>query len=283
MDDARDLLATRLGARPLRRILGGGYTLMEHWLVELEGRRAFAKVAVDEPTAGFLRDEYRVYNRVRASFIPRLVGWNDDGERPVLLIEDLTAGHWPPPWRPGDIKLVREALVELHATTPPGALEPLTWDDLNTWRQVEADPRPFLSLRLCSAGWLERALPELLAATEQFPLAGGTFLHLDVRSDNICVRNGRALLVDWNWASIGNATLDVAFWLPSLYVEGGPQPSEVLPDAAEVTAVVSGFFAAVAGLPPPAGAPTVRPLQLAQLKVALPWAVDVLGLPPLDA
>jgi hypothetical protein len=55
-----------------------------------------------------------------------------------------------------------------------------------------------------------------------------------------------------------------------------------LPDAGELTAVVSGFFAPVSGLPPPAGAPTVRALQLAQLKVALPWAVDVLGLPPLD-
>ncbi len=48
MDDARDLLAERLGAQPVRRIFGGGYTLMEHWLVELaDGTRAFAKVAVD--------------------------------------------------------------------------------------------------------------------------------------------------------------------------------------------------------------------------------------------
>ena len=57
MDDAGDLLAARLGAQPVRRIYGGGYTLMEHWLVALaDGTRAFAKVAVDEPTAGFLRD-----------------------------------------------------------------------------------------------------------------------------------------------------------------------------------------------------------------------------------
>ena len=70
--------------------------------------------------------------------------------------------------------------------------------------------------------------------------------------------------------------------MPSLYVEGGPPPTELLPDASELTAVVSGFFAPIAGLAPPDGAPAVRPLQLAQLKVALPWAVDVLGLPPLD-
>jgi hypothetical protein len=282
MDDARELLATRLGARPLHRVLGGGYTLMEHWLVELDGARAFAKVAVDEPTAGFLRDEYRVYSAVEAPFLPRLVRWDDDGAHPILVLEDLTGAHWPPPWRPGDVELVREALDELHAMTPPSGLPPLVPDDLHTWHEVERDAEPFLGLGLCSGEWLEQALPELIAATERCDISGDAFLHLDVRSDNICVADGQAKLVDWNWASVGNPLVDLAFWLPSLFVEGGSSPTEVLPDAGELPAVVSGFFAPIAGLPPPAGAPTVRPLQLAQLKVALPWAVDVLGLPPLD-
>ena len=103
-----------------------------------------------------------------------------------------------------------------------------------------------------------------------------------MRSDNICIRDGQAVLVDWNWASLGNPAVDAAFWAPSLFVEGGPAPLELQPEAGDLTAVVSGFFAPIAGLPPPGGAPTVRPLQLAQLKAALPWAVDVLGLPPLD-
>src|SRR5687768_929308 len=113
MDDARAALAARLEARPLDRVKGGGYTLMERWLVELSnGDRAFAKLAVDEPTAGFLRDEYRVYSQVEAPFMPRLLGWHDDGELPILLLEDLSAAHWPPPWRPGDVDAVLEALSE---------------------------------------------------------------------------------------------------------------------------------------------------------------------------
>jgi hypothetical protein len=282
MDDARDLLAARLGARPLHRVLGGGYTLMEHWLVELDGTTAFAKVAVDDPTAGFLRDEHRVYSAVEGRFLPRLLGWDDDGERPLLVLEDLTGAHWPPPWRPGDIELVQEALDELHSTPPPAGLPELTMDELHTWREVEADPAPFLGLGLCSPAWLDDALPELLRASDRCEVRGEAFVHLDTRSDNICIADGQAKLVDWNWASVGNPMIDLAFWLPSLYVEGGPSPAQILPDAGELTAVVSGFFAPLAGRPPPAGAPTVRPLQLAQLKVALPWAVDVLGLPPLD-
>src|SRR5206468_3576505 len=114
MDDARDLLARRLGARPLHRIQSGGYTLMEHWLIELDGSRAFAKVAVDEPTAGFLRAEERVYSQIEGSFAPAFLGWDDDGVRPILLLEDLSECHWPPPWRDGDVDAVLAALDELH-------------------------------------------------------------------------------------------------------------------------------------------------------------------------
>jgi hypothetical protein len=256
---------------------------MERWLVELaDGSRAFAKLAVDEPTAGFLRDEHRVYGSHQADYLPRLLGWDDDGERPILVLEDLSGAHWPPPWRPGDVELVRQALDELHAAPPPAGVPALTRDLLHTWREVESDPASFLSLGLCSAEWLESALPELLAASERCDVEGDAFLHLDVRSDNICLADGRAVLVDWNWASTGNPQVDLAFWLPSLSLEGGPAPSELLPDAGDLTAIVSGFFAPIAGLPPPAGAPTVRALQLAQLEVALPWAVEALGLPPLD-
>jgi len=283
MDDARDLLAERLGAQPVRRIFGGGYTLMEHWLVELaDGTRAFAKVAVDEPTAGFLRDEQRIYSNVEGSFMPRLVRWDDDGVRPILVLEDLTGAYWPPPWRPGDLELVRAALAEIHALTPPEGLPRLVWSDLHTWREVEDDPTAFLALDLCSAEWLERALPELVAATDRCDITGEAFVHLDVRSDNICIVDQGAKLVDWNWASLGNPRVDLAFWLATVSLEGGPAPTELMPDAGDLTAVVSGFFAPIAGLPPPSGAPKVRAVQLAQLEVALPWAVEVLGLPPLD-
>jgi hypothetical protein len=283
MDDARDLLAERLGAQPVRRIYGGGYTLMEHWLVALaDGTRAFAKVAIDEPTAGFLRDEYRIYSRVEGSFLPRLLGWDDDGTRPILVLEDLTGAHWPPPWRPGDVELVRAALVEIHAQPPPDGLDELDPGYLHTWREVEDDPALFLGLGLCSAEWLEQALPKLISTTDRCDVAGDALVHLDVRSDNICIGDGGATLVDWNWASVGNPRVDLALWLASVHLEGGPAPAQLMPDAGDLTAVVSGFFAPVAGLPPPVGAPKVRLVQLAQLEVALPWAVDVLGLPSLD-
>jgi aminoglycoside phosphotransferase (APT) family kinase protein len=139
------------------------------------------------------------------------------------------------------------------------------------WRIVEADPEPFLSLGLRDAAWLERALPVILAAAEAAPVEGDSVCHLDVRSDNICFRGDRAILVDWNWASFASPALDVAAWLPSVRIEGGPAPWDVLPDAGPVIAFVAGVWAAVAGLPPPETAPTVRAVQRRQLAVALDW------------
>ena len=134
-----------------------------------------------------------------------------------------------------------------------------------------------LSTGICSAEWLDAALPVLLRAAEEAELDGDDLLHADVRSDNLCFKEIGPVLVDWNIACIGNGEFDVAFWLPSLRLEGGPQPWEVLPDARGLATVVAGFFAARAGLPRPAGAPTVRDFQVRQLEVALPWAARELG------
>jgi hypothetical protein len=90
------------------------------------------------------------------------------------------------------------------------------------------------------------------------------------------------VFVDWNLACVGHSAFDIAFWLPSLALEDGPQPEELArdwPDVNAFAATVAGFFAARAGRPRPPGAPAVRAFQLAQLEVALPWATRVLELP----
>ena len=80
---------------------------------------------------------------------------------------------------------------------------------------------------------------------------------------------------------MGNPLADVAAWLPSLHAEGGPATDEILPDgAAELAALLAGYFAAHAERPPIPEAPHVRPLQLMQARKALPWAAGALGLPP---
>jgi hypothetical protein len=276
-----------LKAEPVgwREITRRGQTNASHWLVELsDGTTAFVKSARGDDTASWIRDEHLFYAQTRgAPFLPRFLGWHDDGERPVIALEDLSDAHWPPPWNPVHVDAVLECLAEVAATTPPPDL-PRAADsqfDFQGWTEIEDDPEPFLALRLCSKEWLEAAMPILRFATEIAPLDGDTLLHFDVRSDNICVRDGRAVLVDWNFACLGNPLADVAAWLPSLHAEGGPAPDEILPEgAAELAALLAGYFAAHAARPDIPEAPHVRALQLRQARTALPWAARALGLPP---
>jgi hypothetical protein len=276
-----DRIERAVGSRPVGyRPRGGGYSAAERFSVSLaDGRSVFVKTATASNLAGWLRREHEVYGALSGSFIPKLVGWDDDGERPLLAIEDLSAADWAPRWDAARIDGVRAALAELAVSPAPpntAAVEETFADLFGSWEVVAADPAPFLSSGLRDAAWLERSLPAVLDAAAAAPTAGTALCHLDVRSDNLCFRDGKAVLVDWNWASLANPDLDLAAWLPSLHVEGGPPPWEVLPDAGGLAAFLAGVWAAVVGLPPPETAPTVRAMQRAQLAVALDWLDRVL-------
>lgn len=280
-----DRAARLMGAHPVAwRRMERGYTPAGRWVVRFDtGRSAFVKVGTTPDTSAWLRAEYGIYSRVAADFLPAPLGW-EDGDVPVLILEDLSHAAWPPPWSSERVAQVRAALAAVAATPAPPDLPPLaaSGEEWRGWMRVADDPTALLSLGLCSAAWLEASLPALVAAEAAADLSGENLLHNDVRSDNICFVGDRAVLVDWNWACRGNPRMDIAGWLPSLAAEGGPDPMAILPDEPALAALMSGYFAARAGLPPPEGAPRVRSVQLAQLKTALPWVVASLGLRPLD-
>jgi hypothetical protein len=274
------------GVTSLEPVRGRGYTAARRYRATLDdGRAVFAKLAVDELTAGWLREEYLVYSHVSGPFIPPLLGWDDDGAAPLLVLPDLGDSLDAPPWDDARIAAVLASLDEISAAPAPPRLESAERFHLgDRWESVAQDPEPFLSLGLCSREWLDANFGALDEAARAAPFDGDRLVHLDVRSDNIAFVEGRAVLVDWNWASVGNPELDLAAWAPSVAAEGGPAPEELAPGAdAGFAAALAGLWGAAAGRPPPPTAdPTLRGAQLAQLRVALPWACRALGLPPPD-
>jgi thiamine kinase-like enzyme len=276
MSDLGQRLTALVGAQPLEWTpRAGGYSTAERYTVTLaDGRRVFAKTAEAEHMAAWLRREHEVYASLRGSFIPALIGFGDDGRQPLLVIEDLSHADWGQSWTPERVALVREALDELHAAAAPPNTRPMretyaTW--FGRWRTVAADPEPFLSLGLRSPDWLDERLPAIVEAAEAAPVDGDAVVHLDVRSDNLCTLDGRAVLVDWNFVSFAAPELDLVCWACSLALEGGPAPWQLLPGNAAFAAFLAGIFASSAGLPPPETAPTVREFQARQLAVALDW------------
>ena len=231
-------------------------------------------------TAQALQLEAQVYRRLAAAFVPRLVAWADDPAEPLLVIEDLSAAFWPPPWSSELVNEVCETLDTLHRSQVELSTIAEVHGNLSDgWQSVARDPEPFLKLGLTSRDWLERALPLLIGASADVGTEGSDVAHFDTRSDNICRAARGVVLVDWNCACLGNGQLDTGFWLPSLHAEGGPAPEEILPDRPDIAACVSGYFAARAGLPGIPDAPRVRSVQLQQLVPALHWVARELGLP----
>jgi hypothetical protein len=267
----------------------GGYTQALRGAVRLDdGTTAFVKAATDPLTAGWLRAEFRMYAALAGEpFLPHCLAREDPGgdALPLLLLEDLSGAHWPPPWSAAQVAALHRTLARVHGcgTLAPDGLGCLEDDrpEIAGWARVADAPDGFLQLGFCGRAWLEAALPTLIDADRLAPLDGDDLCHVDVRSDNVCFRaDGGAVLVDWNWARLGNGAFDVAAWLPSLHAEGGPPPETLLPDAGPLAGILAGFWAWNAALPAPPTAPYVRLIQRRQLTTALPWAARALGLRP---
>src|SRR5262249_34130937 len=150
--------------------------------------------------------------------------WEDHEAEPILILEDLSAAHWPPPWHAQQVELVLAQVAAMHNTQV--CLESYaqmheSYAQMHgvheaNWQAVAADPAPFLALGIAEAQWLDGALPLLIRYEEQCSTDGESLTHWDLRSDNICITESRAIFADWNFACVSNPQLDLGFWLPSL-------------------------------------------------------------------
>ncbi|HVT42332.1 MAG TPA: phosphotransferase, partial [Acidimicrobiales bacterium] len=190
------------------------------------------------------------------------------------------------PWYPAEVALVADALAALHTAltpSPVSGLESLAERARHLfggWRGLAtAGPPPGLD------PWARDNLIRLAELESGWPDAcqGSTIVHGDVRGDNVLITAGNEVFfVDWPFGAVGNAAFDVVGWAPSVVLEGGPAPEDLLAryrtsrplDEAAVTvllAAISGFFVPRSFEPPPPGLPTLRSFQAAQGEVALAW------------
>ena len=96
--------------------------------------------------------------------------------------------------------------------------------------------------------------------------------------------------VDWPWACAGAAWVDLLLLLPSVTMQGGPDPEPTFaahpvaagadPEAVTTAlAAFAGFLIGGSRQPPPPGLPTLRAFQLGQGLVALDWLRQRTGWP----
>ena len=256
-----------------------------------DGRRCFVK-AVSElanpDTPSLHRREAVVVSALPPeASVARLLWTYDEGGWVALGFEDID-GHTPAqPWREDELRLVVDGLHRLHDVLTPTPIDSAAAGDgfathIKGWSELKSSRSPL-------DAWAARHLDRLVDLEAQAPAAaaGDTLLHFDVRADNMLIAGAQVFFIDWPWARIGAPLVEWLAFAPSVYMQDGPKPEELLrmvplgavDDGAlnAVIASLSGYFLAYARRPPPPGIPTLRAFQAAQGTIALDWLRERTG------
>jgi hypothetical protein len=293
----RDWAARVGGGKPTSaRDLSGGFSPGATTVLTCPDRAVFVKAVgagLNTESPDFHRREAVISAALPAApQLPTLLDVYDDGDW-VALAFDAVDGRPPAcPWDAGELREAVRALEELHqlltpspaATAPPATLRLAAL--MGGWSELAAQPTTPIGLD----EWAARHLTQLAQLESNWPEAvvGETLLHCDVRADNMLVTDRGVVFVDWPHACVGRAEFDLLGWAPSVALEGGPSPEDLLalcpraqtadPDVVTVlVAALSGFFVAHSLRPPTPGLPTLRTFQAAQGGVALSWLRRLTG------
>jgi serine/threonine protein kinase len=272
------------------RDLRGGFSPGAAAWLECPGRPVFVKAVSPEQnpdSPAMHRREARVSAALPSSpAFPQLLDTYDDGTWVALAFEAIEGRPPRHPWEAGELTAAVDGLGAMHAALTPSPLLRLESAEdylrhlFGGWAELAASDHPPEDLD----PWARTHLARLAELESHWPAAcvGPTLVHGDVRSDNILFGPRGVVFVDWPHAVVGAPVFDLVAWAPSVVLEGGPQPEELVarhppshdadPDViTALLAAVCGFFVSYSLRPPPAGIPTVRAFQAAQGEVALAW------------
>jgi aminoglycoside phosphotransferase (APT) family kinase protein len=258
-----------------------------------DGRRMFAKVVgrdANPDSPNFHRAEARILTQLPATApAPRLLSVYDDGEWVALFLREVDGRTPRLPWTPSELRRTVQAIESLAEFLTPAPFPTLTFGErhgklFTRWQEMAIAAKHHTDGLADIDPWARRRLPELVRLEKRLPTAssGNTLLHCDIRADNLLITKDRVFFADWPAACIGAKWIDLMIFLPSVAMQGGPQPwtifdrSAVAPDARaddvnSVLAAFTGFLLGDARKPPPPGLSTLRPFQRAQGVEALAW------------
>lgn len=292
-DVVRDWAHTVLGAPVVEAVTSpGGFSPgVAARLRCADGTRAFVK-AVSCLANPRSPDMHRREAEVTAALpesapVPRLLSAYDDGTWVALLFQDVEGRQPALPWREDELHMVLRALASLAETLTPSPLPDIATvreelaDVTDGWRRLAAGPA---GARDLLDPWSRRHLDRLVEMEPGWAeaAAGDTLLHCDLRADNLLLSGDRVWVVDWPSACRGAAWVDAVALAPSVTMQGGPRPEELLarlPVARgadpgvllPVICAIAGYFTHRALQPPSPGLPTLRRFQAAQGTVARSW------------
>lgn len=258
-----------------------------------DGRRVFLKAVSEKAnpdTPGIHRREARILAALPLTApIARMLWSYDDKGWVALCLEDVDGRHPGDPWTDADLDLVIATIekMSLELTPSPVATTETVPEffsrTVNGWRIALDRSEHRLE------AWELRNLAQLAHLEAQAPALtrGDALVHCDVRADNLLIAGDRVFVLDWPWARVGAAWIDLVAMAPSVTMQGGPACEDFLVrldlrgvSREAIDAVIcslAGYFVVRALEPPPQGIPTVRAFQAAQGRVATAWLRERTG------
>ncbi|MGH3304063.1 MAG: aminoglycoside phosphotransferase family protein [Streptosporangiaceae bacterium] len=289
----RDRVEDLLGARVLAaQTQPGGFSPgVAARLTLTGGGRAFVKAVGDlnPDSPGIHRSEARIAAALpEGTPAPRLLGSVDTDGWVILLLEDIEGRMPAQPWRSDELVRVLDAMTGLAAALSPAPIEApsaaVRFHSLgHGWRNL-ANARAEGDKLADVSPWARDRVYDLAALESHWAgdVAGTTLAHGDVRADNILLTPSRVVFVDWPWACLAKPWFDLVALLPSVTLQGGQAPEEVLAahpladgadpdDVTTAVAALAGMWIYLGRRPDPPGIPTLRAFQRAHSAVALDW------------
>lgn len=297
-EQVRAYVESRLGAAVAgAEVCGGGFTPgLAARLLLSDGTRVFVKGIPDEhPMSAVYAAEIRITSALpEAAPSPRVIWSAPSGEEhgwSLLCLEDLPDGN--PDLSPGspDLPAVVDALLRMReALTPspiPDApqLADVDGSILCGWAQLAEDAPADLD------AWARRHLGRLSAIEKGWLDAarGSTLAHGDLRPDNMVMRGGEAVVVDWSYLSQAADWCDAASLVPHLILAGhAPASAErviapllgSVPDPDAMTAFAAafgGYWERSSRNPAPRNVPHLRGYQARAAAAARDWIAHRTG------
>jgi hypothetical protein len=244
-----------------------------HRLLVQIGRagRAFVKVADgSEWSADAVGVEAALLSGVRHRHLPRVLACDPTASVPWLVLPDLSGARWPPPW-PDEVGGLHKALARLRRIDPPPWLPRA--EDVDPWVALLADERDG-----DAAAWWRPRAHDLAGAARRVRLSGDRLVHGDLGAGNVCISRGRAVLVDWSDAAVGDPSIDHVTLAVDVARTGGPRAVPPVDDPAGWLAKVAGMLLEAARRDPwpGEGGRAVRAEQAALARTAGTWALELL-------
>ncbi|MFZ3475916.1 phosphotransferase [Streptomyces sp. 4.24] len=291
-EQVRTYIEDRLGCTVAEAdMCGGGFTPgLAARILLADGSRVFVKgLPHDHPLAYVYRQEVRITSALPKAAPGPTVLWSAAPDHAhgwsLLCLEDLPDGN--PDLSPGsaDLSAVVESLLRMQECLTPSPIpEAPQFPDVHGaylcgWAQLAenlpADLDPWARRNLgrlagIEKGWLDAA-------------RGSTLTHGDLRPDNMVLRRGEAVVVDWSYLSQAADWCDGASLVPHLILAGhDPASAEAVveplmgsvPDFDVVTsfaAAFGGFWERSSRNPAPENVPFLRGYQARAAEAARAW------------